>query len=251
VGYLGDANGDGIYSSADGARILRVVGGADSGFAAWSDVAPSVVGDVNGDGSVTAADAQNIAQTVSAIPGGITLVMNAATPFVSAPTDLQAAAGGTVTVPVTLDRSVALSSGTITLSYDPNALTLTAVRADPSSGLSVQANSGAGGTVSVTVSQSTAGPVSGVLALFDFQVASNVPVGSLLALDLSGVTLDGRSLDSQPGADGTDGRVAVVPEAPGGGVMVAPLDSVSSDYSAVAVSPTRLAQAQVLSGEAA
>ncbi len=144
VGYLGDANGDGSYSSADGARILRVVGGADTGFAAWSGIAPSVVGDVNGDGSLTAADALNIAQTAPAIPGGITLVMNAATPFVSAPTNLQGAAGGTVTVPVTLDRSVALTSGTITLSYDPNALTLTAVRADPSSGLSVQANPGTG-----------------------------------------------------------------------------------------------------------
>src|SRR6185312_15655198 len=151
---LGDANGDGSYSSADGARILRVVGGADTGFAAWSGIAPSVVGDVNGDGSLTAADALNIAQTAPTIPGGITLVINAATPFVSAPTNLQGAAGGTVTVPVTLDRSIALTSGTITLSYDPNALALTAVRADPSSGLSVQANPGSGGTVSVTVSKS-------------------------------------------------------------------------------------------------
>jgi hypothetical protein len=156
-----------------------------------------------------------------------------------------------VTVPVTLDRSVALSSGTITLNYDPNALTLTAVRADPSSGLSVQANPGAGGTVSVTVSQSNARPVSGVLALFDFQVASSVPAGSLLALDLSSVTLDDRSLESQPGADGSDGRIAVLPASQGGGLVVGSLDSVSSDDTELAVSPTRVAQAQLLSGEAA
>jgi hypothetical protein len=250
VGYLGDANGDGSYSSADGARILRVVGGADSGFAAWSGVAPSVVGDVNGDGSLTAADALNIAQTAPAIPGGITLVMNAATPFVSAPTNLQGAAGGMVTVPVTLDRSVALTSGTITLSYDLNTLTLTAVRADPSSGLSVQANPGSGGTVSVTVSKSSAAPVSGVLALFDFQVASGVQAGSLLIMDLSGVTLDGRPLNPQAGADGSDGRISVLPTSQGGGVIVSPL-SVTNDEVSVPVSPTRLAQALLLGGEAA
>ena len=137
VGYLGDANGDGVYSSDDSARILRVVAGADTGFAFWRGVAPAVVADLNGDGAVTAADAPLVGTTSPPIPAGVTLVTASSTPFVSAPVNLMAAAGGNVTVPITLDRSVVLSSGTITLRYDPAALTLTAVRADPSSGLTV------------------------------------------------------------------------------------------------------------------
>ena len=122
-----------------------------------------------------------------------------------------AAAGGAVTVPVTLARSVALTNATITLAFDPNALTLTAVRADPTSGLTVVANPAARGMVSVTVSQPSATSVTGVLALFDFQVASNLQPSTNLALDLSAVTLDGQPLDSLPWADGTDGGVTVTP----------------------------------------
>ena len=247
VGYLGDANGDGSYSAADGTLILRVVGGADSGFAAWSGIAPAVISGLDGGSAVDAADAALVGTVGPAIPGGITLVLNAPTPFVSAPTSLTAAAGGTVTVPVTLDQSVALTNATITLRYDQNALTLTAVRADPSSGLTVVANPASGGLVTVTVSQTSATAVSGVLALFDFQVAGGVQPGTNLALDLSAVTVDGRSLNSVAGADGTDGRILVTPDPP----VVLLSAPTEAGVAVPASSPTRAAQAQFLSGEAA
>ena len=110
-----------------------------------------------------------------------------------------------------------------------------------------------GGSVSVTVSHAK-GVVSGVLALFDFQVASGVQPGTNLALDLSGVSLDGRSLNSVPGADGTDGRISVVPT-----LTAVPLVSMNipaGNFSAgandtmAAISPTRVAQASLL-GDAA
>ena len=250
VGYLGDADGSGTLTSADAARILRVVGGADSGFAFWRGIAPSVIADLNGDGSVTAADAALVGLTAPPIPSGISLVTASATPFVSAPTTLQAAAGGTVTVPVTLDGSVVLSSGTITLRYNPADLTLTAVRADPSSGLTVTASPGAGGIVSVSISQAVSATVTGVLALFDFQVASSVQPGTNLALDLSAVTLDGQNLDSRPGADGTDGDIAVLPAGSSPPTVVLSLDAGADDTTA-SISPTRAAQALLLGGTAA
>jgi hypothetical protein len=69
-------------------------------------------------------------------------------------------------------------------------------------------------------------------------------------MDLSGVTLDGRPLNPQAGADGSDGRISVLPTSQGGGVIVSPL-SVTNDEVSVPVSPTRLAQALLLGGEAA
>jgi hypothetical protein len=249
VGYFGDVEGNGSYSGADGHRILRVVGGADSGFATWSGITPSVVTDLDGHDGVAAADAALAGQTLPAITGEITLVTNSATPFVSAPTSLTAAAGGMVTLSVTLDRNVALTSARITLNYEPTALTLTAVRADPSSGLTVVVTPGAGGTVSVTVSQTTSTAVSGVLALFDFRVANTVQPGTNLALDLSAVPLDGRNLDSEPGAGGTDGRITVLPATVPPKVL---LDVVTTGGDTLpATSPTRVAQALLLGGVAA
>jgi hypothetical protein len=255
VGYLGDATGEGVYSSADAARILRVVGGADSGFAAWRGVAPGVVADANGEGALTAADAALIATPAAlpAIPAGITLSMASNTPFVSAPTTLAAAPGDTVTVPVAIDRSTVLSGGTIQLSYDPAALTLTAVRADPASGLTVNAGAAQDGRVSVTFTQTGgAASTSGVLALFDFQLSGTLALGTNLVLDLYSVSIDGSALSAVPGADGADGRIHVRRS-----TVRAPLDlSIAAASSALAiaapaVNPTRAAQAALLGGTAA
>ena len=236
VGYLGDADGDGAVTGADATRILRVVGGADRSFAVWSGVADTVVADADNDGAVTAADAA-LVQTLP-VPSGLTLVTGSAAPFVSAPLNLPATAGAGVTVPVTVDRSVVLANGSITLSFDPAALELTAVRADPTSGLVVSDVSAASGTVTVTVGRGTAAPTSGVLALFDFTVAPGVPPGTGLALDLRAVSLDGTALlASQPGPDGTDGSLLVEP-----GLSSTGLSSTGR---------TRLARAALLGGQAA
>src|SRR5262249_2718329 len=147
--------------------------------------------------------------------------------------------------PVSLSNGVVLGNATITLRYDAAALTLTAVRADPSSGLNVVANPSGPGQVSVTVSQPSATQVTGVLALFDFQVAGPARPVSTLALDLSAVTVNGEPLDSVPGADGTDGRVLVTPP------IVMMQASSGAGIEASTTSATRAAQARLLSGEAA
>ena len=261
VGYVGDADGDGAYTAADRTRILRVVGGADTGFAAWRGVAPAVVADLDKDGAITAADAAlvgTVSATLPAIPPGITLTFASATPFVSAPVTLSATAGGAVTVPVTLGQSLAVSGGRIDLRYDPAALDLTAVRADPASGLIVNAGAAANGLVSVTLAPGTGSGTASVLALFDFTVSGTARPGTALVLDLAAVTLNGRTLASRPGADGTDGRIltrpAAVPLSLTSAALIAhgmddAFDPLSTDTASV--NPARAARARLLGGTAA
>jgi hypothetical protein len=124
-------------------------------------------------------------------------------------------------------------------------LTLTAVRADPRSGLTISASPGADGTVSVAIGNAASGSASGVLALFDFQAAGSVPAGSSLALDLSATGLDG-SISADAG--GSDAAAAV----PSAGSPLVSMRLVSAtDATTAATNPTRLAQALLLGGEAA
>jgi hypothetical protein len=246
VGSVGDAGAGGTFAAAHGALILRVVGGADSGSAVWRGLAPP---DTAGPDGKSTSGASPEGETEFAIYNGITLTVNAPAPFVFTPASLRTAAGDKVTVPVTLDQAVALTHATITLRHDPTALTLIAVRADPDSGLTVTVDRGSNGLaskglVTVTVSQSATASVTGVLALFDFQVASTVRPGSNLALDLSAVTLDGQNLVP---LEAEDAGAPVTPAAP---VIIM---SAGSDDGVViaASSPTRRAQALFLSGAAA
>ena len=90
-------------------------------------------------------------------------------------------------------------------------------------------------------SRAAAAQTSGTLALFDFAVAPSVPPGTKLALDLSGVTLNGQPVaDNVAGADGTDGRVSIVLAPP-------------EDAAGTAASPnaTLAARAALLGGQAA
>jgi hypothetical protein len=54
VAYVGDANGDGAYSSDDAVKITRVMLQADSGFAAYPRVDPVIVADTDGAGFIPA-----------------------------------------------------------------------------------------------------------------------------------------------------------------------------------------------------
>ena len=232
VGYLGDADGSGTYSTADGARILRVVGGADRSFAVWSGISPAIVADLNQDGALTVADAALVGSaTLPAMPGGVTLVTSSPAPFVSVPAVLSAAPGGTITAPLTISRAAILAQGSITLRYDPAALDLTAVRADPASGLTVTA-APSNGSVTVTVRQAANG-TSGVLALFDFNVHGTVQPGTAVKLDVTALSLDGRALVPGPGS---------------GGTLVVAMDT--ADTAGDALSRTRAARARLLAGAA-
>jgi hypothetical protein len=279
VGYLGEANA-GQTSGPDATKILRVVGGADSGFAFWRGAVPSVGSDVDTNGSADATDAAAVeTSALAAVPGGIMLTTRSAAAFVSAPASLTAKPGGTVTIPVTIDPSVAVSGGTIDLRFDPATLSLTAVRADPGATLTVKAGGVANGTVSVTIGAGSAGAAS-VLALFDFTVAGSVRAGSNLAVELAGVVRDGGMPASPAGADGTGGRVGarrigagsrsagVIDLGPGGNGLAmdqngSPLDASPMEFPAIDAggvydpdglaggNPTRAARIRLLGGRAA
>lgn len=66
--YLGDADGNGIYTGFDSALVVRVVVGLDSGFDAhtWTD--PVIVADVVGSGKLTGIDTTLIAQKSVGLP---------------------------------------------------------------------------------------------------------------------------------------------------------------------------------------
>lgn len=64
VAKLGDATGEGIYTSLDAQRIQRVVLQLDSGFSAYPLTDPVVVGDVNGSGRLESTDAQLVSSKV-------------------------------------------------------------------------------------------------------------------------------------------------------------------------------------------
>jgi hypothetical protein len=104
--------------------------------------------------------------------------------------------------------------------------------------------------VSVSVTGTATGSVSGVLALFDFQVAGTVPAGSSLAVDLSAAGLDGGGLVSRPDADGA-GTGAAVPPAPSTPPLVSMSLIAATGDATAATSPTRVAQARLLGDEAA
>ncbi|MEC4985173.1 MAG: cohesin domain-containing protein [Oscillatoria sp. PMC 1068.18] len=67
VGYLGDATGNGAYTSLDASFIARVAAGLDTGFDAYPLTDPVVIGDVTGDGTISSMDAAIVAREAIAI----------------------------------------------------------------------------------------------------------------------------------------------------------------------------------------
>ncbi len=102
VAYLGDVNGDGVYSPIDAALIARVAVNLDPGFAAFPMLDPAIVGDVSGVGFVTSTDVTIINRLVAGIaaaqiplqPNGLVITPTGPDPILSLPTDLRADAGG-------------------------------------------------------------------------------------------------------------------------------------------------------------
>ena len=62
AGLLGDTNGNAAYDSGDAGLVQRVIVHADGGFAAWTNVDPTVVADVARIGRLLSIDATRIAQ---------------------------------------------------------------------------------------------------------------------------------------------------------------------------------------------
>jgi hypothetical protein len=216
VAFLGDANGDGFYTSADSVLILRVAAGADSGFAAYPVLDPVVVGDITGDGRVTAADATALnlyisGGTVAQLPTWPGLPSNNPSgpdPALSIPTGLHVGPGGTVTVPVNIDDphpegSRGLTQATLALRYDPTVFDVSAadIRLGdvPASGTgwTLQAlvdplNGEIGITLfSTTPIQSTAG---GSLVTIDLRAKPGAPTGASPINLVPAVNVNGRVL---------------------------------------------------------
>jgi hypothetical protein len=138
VAYLGDANGDGMYTAADAQLTARVANSLDTGFAAYRLVDPVVLADSNGTGFVDNGDASiflevaagNTIAQVAPIPNPApSLVPTGPDPTLSLPADLHASPGNTVSVPVLIDDpapagSPGMVEAVLALQYDPNVLTV-------------------------------------------------------------------------------------------------------------------------------
>jgi hypothetical protein len=68
VAYVGDASGDGKYSSDDALRITRVLLQADTGFAAYPRVDPIIVADTDGAGFIPADAALQVNEAGVGVP---------------------------------------------------------------------------------------------------------------------------------------------------------------------------------------
>jgi YD repeat-containing protein len=220
VGYLGDADGNAIYTSNDTQRILRIVAGADRGFAAWRGINPLLVADIDGNGKLTPVDGSRVGQVatgqsrpeIPALPVGVTVRFLTPQPFISVASEVSGQPGTMVTVPVSIDRPATFSSGLIDLRFNAAVLQLEAVRAAPGSGVSVSVNAMGAGEVQITVTGPAAGQVpAGSLLLLDFQVSATAQPGSIVAIDLAAESLDMVQGPSRPGADGTDGSLVIAP----------------------------------------
>jgi hypothetical protein len=139
VTFLGEASGDGVYTSADSVLLSRVAAAADSGFAAYPVLDPAIVGDITGDGRVTAADATALnlylagtsVPQVPTWPGVPSNLPAGPDPALGIPTDLSGSPGGTVLVPVLIDDphpagSRGLTQAVLALHYDPAVFSVSA-----------------------------------------------------------------------------------------------------------------------------
>jgi hypothetical protein len=230
--FLGDADGDKIYTGADAALIQRVVVGLDSGFAAsrWTD--PVIVANATRTGTLNALDATYVAQTsvgesvpqIPALPVGTPTSAPAGfDPNISVPSNIAGSPSGTVNVPVTLTVEPGVTnaiSATYRIAYDATKLTpgtATLGAAATAAGWTIQASTSVAGYVSLTVYGTT--PMTdasdGVIANVPFTVAANATAG-ITPLD---VVLQNGQGSSTAGVGGlvwtdTDGSIQIYTDPP-------------------------------------
>jgi hypothetical protein len=197
-----------------GQHVLRLVGGAESGAALWR--------------------APRLPVPAPGLP--ISLATRTTTAGVTAPERLAGRAGGLVSLPVRLAGEGALSAARLTLRFDPRALSLAAVRADPGSGLAITVETAAEGLVAVAVRHAAGGAIDGLLALFDLLPEAGLAAGTEIALSLA--------------AETTGGAPAGAVAGPAAAMLRLDLPVPGEDPAAPA-NPTRAARARLLGGEAA
>jgi hypothetical protein len=192
VAYVGDADGNGSYSSNDAVLTTRVLLSTDAGFAAYPLVDPVIVADTDGAGFIPADAALQANEagvglptanlTKPPTPPGVVFqpVANNVDPSISIPSDPQVGPDGTITGSVNIDDAHPLGStglirGHLALTYDPNMFTVSATDVHPGSLL-------AGGDWSIvpTIDQTTSQIG---IALSSSTPISNSIGGSLITID--------------------------------------------------------------------
>jgi hypothetical protein len=223
VGYIGEVTGDGSYSTLDIQRISRVAAKADTGFSAYPLVDPVIVGDVSGDGTVSAYDgslllgpiAGKTQPLVPAIPAGVTIApISGPDPTLSMPTQLSAAWGEVVRIPILLDNASGLEAARLHIAYDASAFELVDVRKGSLTGnfLWVVRQSDLGVLVIDMAGMSALDGGTGSLVDLGLRVKPGATPGRRL-IDLQWADLNEGRLTltpmPQPGPDGTDGWIGI------------------------------------------
>ena len=145
VAFFGDANGDGTITGGDAAAVSRVNSNVDTeppttvgGLGAYPLLDPFIMTDFNNTGVLDAADVTLInsylvrSQTqIPTPPSGFSKTDAGPDPTLSLPTNLQAAAGETVEVPVFIDitrpgDSPGMMEAILALRYDTSVFTVSA-----------------------------------------------------------------------------------------------------------------------------
>jgi uncharacterized repeat protein (TIGR03803 family) len=225
VAYVGDANGDGAYSSDDAVKVTRAALQLDSGIAAYPLVDPVIVADTDGAGYVPPDAALQVNEAgvnfptanlpSPPLPAGVVFqpIGNNVDPTLGLELRDQSSEqskGGIVTAAVNLDDadpagSTGLLRGHLALSYDPRQFTVSASDVHLGSLL-------AGGGWSVTP---TIDPATGQIGI---ALSSDTPIQSAIGGSL--VTIDFHPIADEPGALAT-GRVSTpVAYAPGSSIAL-------------------------------
>ena len=132
--YLGDADGNAVYTGFDSALISRVVVLLDSGFDEhnWTD--PLIVADTTGDQTISGQDASYVAQKAALLPRpeipdlpGIVVVLRTpgVDPQLNIDLNIAGSPGNVTTLSVGLDDTTGAASATFDVFYDDSLLSIT------------------------------------------------------------------------------------------------------------------------------
>ncbi|MBI5618467.1 MAG: tandem-95 repeat protein, partial [Gammaproteobacteria bacterium] len=222
VAFIGDTSGDASYTTLDVQRLQRVMQGTDTGFGAWPLVDPVIIGDVKPNGALQLIDSLLVARQVAGlpvsdiepIPAGLPpLQFYGWDPLVALGT-VTATAGGTASLPVTIDTAAGLESVQIKVSYDATALAVTGVANTAlTQDFTYKVVKSAPGelVIDATATKPVAAGT-GDLFLINFAVAPGAT--GRLAIDLVSARLNDSWLTLNPapvaGLDPTDGTIDVL-----------------------------------------
>ncbi|TWT91585.1 FG-GAP-like repeat-containing protein [Stieleria varia] len=196
--FVGDATGNGVYSSGDTTVLQRLIVGSGTGAVAYQAADPMILMDMNRGGTLTSGDATLVqrvivGRTVSQVPalpdGLVRPEPNGPDPRLFIPRDLSVAANGTVTVPINLlvteQNGISVSGMDFAVQYDESKFTLdtnsfrTGAMLGP--GYSVVSNVETPGVIRVTLSKADGVELSfealGTVFQFDLTAHSDAAPG--------------------------------------------------------------------------